>query len=205
MWISIYWCATRRFFLLPRILSGLGFDADVPEAAILAGKIPGEYLFKRAGVQQIVGTSHGAYLSLLPAPHAGRGLFTRRRRVLCWMCREVPALCLEDETWCSTASMARSISGERLMWPADIAAIVARHPEIAWERVRNAARDVGAERMVHVGLLLAESLLGVPVPAEMAAKASADGAARDLVRQVESWLPAAGYKPPPLHQRAMFG
>jgi len=32
---------------------------------------------------------------------------------------------------------------ERLMWPADIAAIVARHPEIAWERVRQAARSVG--------------------------------------------------------------
>lgn len=33
---------------------------------------------------------------------------------------------------------------------------------------------------------------------------NADGAVRDLVRQVEGWLPTAGYNPPPLSQRAMF-
>jgi hypothetical protein len=58
--------------------------------------------------------------------------------------------------------------------------------------------------MVHVGLLLAESLLGVLVPAVMAAKTNADGAARELVRQVESWLSTAGYLPPILYRRTMF-
>ena len=90
------------------------------------------------------------------------------------------------------------------MWPADVAAIVARHPEIAWKSARQAASDVAAERMLNVGLLLGESLLGVPVPAPMAAIARADGAAGDLVRQIESWLPSAGYTPPALAQRAMF-
>jgi hypothetical protein len=46
----------RDTAILPacRILTALGFEGDVPEAAILAGKIPGEYLFKRAGAHQIV-------------------------------------------------------------------------------------------------------------------------------------------------------
>jgi len=194
----------RDAAILPasRILTGLGFEADVPEAAILAGKIPGEYLFKRTGAQQIVELHTEHTFRYYPRPMRIEDLFTRRRRVSLDG-REVPALCLEDELVLNCIHGAKHF-WERLMWPADIAAIVARHPEIAWERVRNAARDVGAERMVHVGLLLAESLLGVPVPAEMAAEASTDGAARDLVGQVESWLPAAGYKPPPLHQRAMF-
>jgi hypothetical protein len=194
----------RDAAILPasRILVALGFEPDVPEAAILAGKIPGEYLFRRAGAQQLVELHTEKTFRYYPRPMRMEDLFKRQRRVPLEG-REVPALCLEDELVLNCIHGAKHF-WERLMWPADIAAIVARHPEIAWERVRQAARDVGAERMVHVGLLLAESLLGVPVPAEMAATANADGAARDLVRQVEVWLPTAGYNPPPLSQRAMF-
>ena len=185
-----------------RTLTALGFEADVPEAAILAGKIPGEYLFQRAGAQQIVELHTEKTFRYYPRPMRIEDLFARQRR-LPLEGRAVPALCLEDELVLNCIHGAKHF-WERLMWPADIAAIVARHPEIAWERVRQAARDAGAERMVHVGLLLAESLLDVPVPAEMAANTNADSVARDLVRQVESWLPTAGYKPPPLLQRAMF-
>ncbi|HWY08087.1 MAG TPA: nucleotidyltransferase family protein [Candidatus Acidoferrales bacterium] len=194
----------RDAAILPasRILTALGFEADVPEAAILAGKIPGEYLFKRAGAQQIVELHTEKTFRYYPRPMRIEDLYGRRRRLLLEG-REVPVLCLEDELVLNCIHGAKHF-WERLMWPADIAAIVARHPEIAWERVRQAARDVGAERMLHVGLLLAESLLGVPVPAEIAATANTDGAARELVRQVESWLPTAGYEPPPLWQRAMF-
>jgi Uncharacterised nucleotidyltransferase len=194
----------RDAAILPacRILTALGFEGDVPEEAILAGKIPGEYLFKRAGAQQIVELHTEKTFRYYPRPMRIEDLFARRRRVTLEG-KEVPSLCLEDELVLNCIHGAKHF-WERLMWPADIAAIVARHPDIAWERVKQAARDVGAERMVHVGLLLAESLLGVPVPAEMAAGAHADGAARKLVKQVEGWLPTAGYLPPPLHRRAMF-
>jgi Uncharacterised nucleotidyltransferase len=194
----------RDAAILPacRILTALGFEADVPESAILAGKIPGEYLFKRAGAQQLVELHTEKTFRYYPRPMRIEDLYARKRR-LPLEGRDVPALCLEDELVLNCIHGAKHF-WERLMWPADIAAIVARHPEIAWERVRQAARDVGAERMLHVGLLLSESLLGVPVPAEMAASTNADGAARELVRQVEGWLPTAGYVPPALLQRAMF-
>ena len=185
-----------------RAITALGFEADVPEAAILAGKIPGEYLFKRTGAQQIVELHTEKTFRFYPRAMRIEDLYARQRRVLLEG-REVPTLCLEDEFVLNCIHGAKHF-WERLMWPADIAAIVARHPEIAWERVREAARDVGAQRMVHVGLLLAESLLGVPVPPAMAASAKADGAASDLVRRVEGWLPTAGYKPPALLQRATF-
>lgn len=192
----------RAILPASRIMTGLGFEADVPEAAILAGKIPGEYLFKRAGAQQLVELHTEKTFRYYPRPMRIEDLYVRQRLVRLEG-RDVPALCLEDELALNCIHGAKHF-WERLMWPADIAAIVARHPEIAWERVRQAARDVGAERMLHVGLLLAESLFGVPVPAEMAATTNPDGAARDLVRQVEGWLPSAGYKPPPLLQRAKF-
>ena len=192
----------RAILPASRILTGLGFEADVPEVAILAGKIPGEYLFKRAGAQQLVELHTEKTFRYYPRPMRIEDLYARQRLVPLEG-RDVPALCLEDELVLNCIHGAKHF-WERLMWPADIAAIVARHPEIAWERVRQAARDVGAGRMLHVGLLLAESLLGVPVPAEMAATTNTDGVARDLVRQVEGWLPTAGYAPPPLFQRAMF-
>jgi hypothetical protein len=185
-----------------RTMTALGFEADVPEAAIIAGKVPGEYLFRRAGAQQIVELHTERTFRYYPFPMRIEDLYARQQRVLLEG-RGIPALCLEDELVLNCIHGAKHF-WERLMWPADIAAIVGRHPEIAWERVWQAAGHVGAERMVNVGLLLAESLLGVPVPAEMAATAKADRAARDLVRQVESWLPTAGYKPPPLPRRAMF-
>jgi hypothetical protein len=192
----------RAILPASRILTGLGFEADVPEAAILAGKIPGEYLFKRSGAQQLVELHSEKTFRYYPRPMRIEDLFSRQR-VVPLEGRDVPALCLEDELVLNCIHGAKHF-WERLMWPADIAAIVARHPEIAWERVRRAARDVGAERMLHVGLLLAESLLGVPVPLEMATTTNTDGPARELVRQVESWLPTAGYEPPPLWRRAMF-
>jgi hypothetical protein len=192
----------RAILPASRIMTTLGFEADVPEAAILSGKIPGEYLFKRAGAQQIVELHTEKTFRYYPRPMRIEDLFARRRRVPLEG-REIPALCLEDELVLNCIHGAKHF-WERLMWPADIAAIVARHPEIDWEGVRRAARDAGAERMVHVGLLLAESLLGVPVPAEMTANTNADSAARELARQVEGWLPSAGYKPPPLRQRAIF-
>jgi len=194
----------RDAAILPacRILTALGFEADVPESAILAGKIPGEYLFKRAGAQQLVELHTEKTFRYYPRPMRIEDLYTRKRHMPLEG-RDVPALCLEDELVLNCIHGAKHF-WERLMWPADIAAIMARHPEIAWERVRQAARDVGAERMLHVGLLLSESLLGVAVPAEMAASANTDGAARELVRQVVGWLPTAGYVPPALLQRAMF-
>jgi putative nucleotidyltransferase-like protein len=194
----------RDAAILPasRILAALGFKAEVPERAILAGKIPGEYLFKLAGAQRVVDLHTERTFRYYPRPMRIEDLFARHRRVRIES-REVPALSLEDELVLNCIHGAKHF-WERLMWPADIAAIVARQPEIAWDRVRQAANDVGAERMVHVGLLLAESLLGVPVPAEMAAATGKDGAARELVRQVESWLPTAGYRAPSLRQRAIF-
>lgn len=194
----------RHEVILPasQIMTALGFEADVPEEAIRAGKIPGEYLFKRPGTQQIVELHTEKTFRYYPRPMRIADLYARQRRMPLDG-REVPALSLEDELVLNCIHGAKHF-WERLMWPADVAAIVARHPEIVWERARKAAEDVGAGRMLRAGLLLAESLLGVPVPAAMAASANADGVAKDLVRQIKSWLPGAGYAPPALRQRAMF-
>jgi hypothetical protein len=185
-----------------RIMTALGYEADVPEAAILAGKIPGEYLFARPGTRQMVELHTPGTFRYYPRPMRVEDLFARRRRIALDG-KEIPALSLEDEFLLNCIHGAKHF-WERLMWPADIAALVVRHAELDWPRARQAARDVGAERMLHVGLLLSESLLGVPVPQSMASSAHKDSNAKELVRQIKGWLPYAGYRPPRLAQRAMF-
>jgi Uncharacterised nucleotidyltransferase len=185
-----------------QIMTALGFEADVPEQAIRAGKIPGEYLFGRPGTRQIVELHTEKTFRYYPRPMRIADLYDRQRRVLLDG-KEIPTLSLEDEFVLNCIHGAKHF-WERLMWTADIAAMVVRCPEIEWDRTRQAASDVGAERMLSVALLLAESLLGVSVPAAMAASAKADGTARQLVAQIQGWMPGAGYTPPPLPQRAMF-
>lgn len=194
----------RDTSILPatRIISGSGFEADVPEEAIRAGKIPGEYLFTRPDSPQMVELHTERTFRYYPRLMRIEDLFARQRRVSLEG-REVCALSLEDEFVLNCIHGAKHF-WERLMWSADVAAMVTRHPEISWDRATQAACDVGAERMLRVGLLLAEYLLGVPVPAAMAKGAHADNTGRDLVRQIETWLPHAGHLPPALAQRALF-
>jgi hypothetical protein len=63
---------------------------------------------------------------------------------------------------------------------ADIAAIVARHPEIDWRSLQQYASDVGADRMIDVALQLARILLNVPLPREMEDRVKRDTAALKL-------------------------
>ena len=185
-----------------QIMAALEFDADVPEAAIRAGKIPGEYLFSRPGTRQMIELHTEKTFRYYPQPMRVEDLFARQRRVLVHG-KEIPALSLEDEFVLNCIHGAKHF-WERLMWPADVAAIVVRHPELDWRRAQTAAADVGAERLLCVALLLSESLLGVAVPAEMAGAVNADNSAKALVRQIKGWLPYAGYMAPPLFQRAVF-
>lgn len=193
----------RHEAILPawQIITGSGFEADVAEQAIRAGRIPGEYLFTRPDTPQMIELHTDKTFRYYPRPMRIGDLFARQRRVSLDG-KEVPALSLEDEFVLNCIHGAKHF-WERLMWPADIAAMTVRHPEISWEHVAQAAKDVGAERMVRVALLLGEHLLGAALPEEMAG-ARDDLTAKDLVRQIESWLPSGGYAPPALPQRAMF-
>jgi hypothetical protein len=185
-----------------RLMGKLQFEAKVPEAVIRAGKIPGEYQFARLGTQQIVELHTENTLRYYPRPMPIAELFARQRRLVLEG-KEIPAFRLEDEFVFDCIHGTKDF-WERLMWPADIAGMVMRHPQFNWAAVRQAGQQVGAERMVRVALLLAESLLGAPVPAAMAEETHNDATASNLVQQIEGWMPSAGYAPPSLKQRAMF-
>ena len=90
------------------------------------------------------------------------------------------------------------------MWVADVAAMVAGDARLNWEVVAKSAREVGAERMVHVALRLVQDLLNTEIPAEMAAEFTKDRATAQISARIKTWLPYAGFAPPGLMQRALF-
>jgi putative nucleotidyltransferase-like protein len=173
----------------------LGFEPAFPLAAIHAGKIPGEYLFRRSGTQHIIELHTERSFRYYPVPLPLKDFFVPPRLVALDG-RDVPVLSLEDELVLNCIHGAKHF-WERLMWLADIAAIVSRHPELHWQRAKQYAAGVGAVRMLCLALQLS-------VPAPLAAEVARDAAVRRLSLQVAQWLPLAGFAPPALWKRAAF-
>ena len=184
------------------LLSESGYTSVLSMDSIADSSIPGEYIFQRPGTDFLleIHTERSFRYFPRPLPIAD---FLQRRATVAMDGRDIPALSLEDEFVLLSVHGAKHF-WERLMWIADVAALVVNCPRIDWHRVRTTAAGVGAERMVRVALLLAERTLGVPIPAAIKAEVAADPACLRIVKKIESWLPFAGQEPPALLQRALF-
>jgi hypothetical protein len=192
----------KHIELATQQLLAMGFAADVPESLVRAGKIPGEYLFNRPGAKHVIELHTERTFRYYPKRMPIEQLFAGSRPVLLDG-REVPALSFEDEFVLDCVHGAKHF-WERLMWVSDIAALIDNHPEIDWDKARGFASEAGAERMLRVGVLLGELLFRIKLPAVMANEIRRDLACGELCRQIQEWLPYAGYTPPPLRRRAMF-
>ena len=79
---------------------------------------------------------------------------------------------------------------EKLIWLADVAELVGSNPQLDWEHVLDQARRAGGLRMLLLGVVLANRLLGTTIPPGLepsltrdpAVERIADGIGRDLVR-----------------------
>lgn len=179
-----------------------GYRAQVSLSAVDAGKIPGQYLFNKPDSNLLIELHNDFTLRYFPRRLPIEKFFERQIRVPLDG-REAPALSVEDELVLICIHGAKHL-WERLIWIADVAALVSRQSGIDWERVKESAHEVGAERMVHTGLRLASDLLRTQLPNEVLALVVADAVATRLARQVQKWLPAAGDAPPGLFERAAF-
>jgi hypothetical protein len=184
------------------LLLAAGYRAAVPLAAIEAGKIPGQYLFSKPDSNLLLELHNDLTLRYFPRRLPLETWFERQVHVRLDS-REVPALSLEDELVLICVHGAKHL-WERLMWIADVAALVSRQANLDWERAMFSAKGVGARRMLHVGLGLSQALLNLRLPEPVAAMVNSDKAAANLTRQILGWLPAAGFAPPGLFERAAF-
>lgn len=73
---------------------------------------------------------------------------------------------------------------EQLRWICDVAELIRAHPDLDWDAVVGRARQVGAERMLLLGLLLAADLLAARPPSEIIGRAEGDPVVVALARTV---------------------
>lgn len=81
-----------------------------------------------------------------------------------------------------------AIPWEGLNWIGDVAELFAARPELDWGRVTEQARQLGSQRMLHLGLRLARDLLDAPLSAAIQEKVEADRPAAALAARVRTYL-----------------
>lgn len=184
------------------LMLAAGYQAAVSLNAIDAGKIPGQYLFSKPDSNLLVEFHNDLTLRYFPRPLPIEDFFARQIRVRL-NAHEVPAPCVEDELVLICVHGAKHF-WERLSWIADVAGLVSRQTNIDWERASSSARAVEAEHLLHTGLRLVVDVLRAELPEWIAARVRQDVVAARLGARVMRWLPAAGYAPPGLFERAAF-
>lgn len=179
-----------------------GYEAGVSLSAIDSGKIPGQYLFSKPDSKLLVELHNDSTLRYFPRPLPIEEFFARQVRVRIDS-TEVPAPCVEDELVLICVHGAKHF-WERLSWIADVAGLISQQTEIDWERAASTAKEVGAKHLLHTGLRLAADVLHAKLPEAISSRVHEDTAAAKLATRVLRWLPAAGYAPPGLFERASF-
>jgi hypothetical protein len=180
----------------------LGYQPRVPLSAIDATKIPGEYAFQKAGTHLLVEFHTERTLRYHPRPLLIEKVFERRASVTIDG-RDVPALSLEDELVLICVHGAKHF-WERLMWIADVAALISSEQPPDWNRAMAAAREVGAERILRLGLRLALDLLRAELPAQVEATVRSNHTVSKLAAQIESRLAFQEPRGIGILQRAAF-
>jgi hypothetical protein len=183
-------------------MAGMGFDPDIPVRLVRTDKILGQYLFRRIGTSRIVELHTELAFRHYPRPMRIEEMIGRKRQVLLDG-REVPALSLYDEVMLDCVHGGKDF-WERLMWVSDVAALLTRYPEIDWQQVRQVADEVGARRMLFVGLQLACATFGIAMPNSIAEAIQQDRATEALCAKIQRWLPYAGHSPQPVATRAIY-
>ena len=184
------------------VLLGRGYQAAVPLSAIDGGKIPGQYLFSKPDAKLMVELHNDFTLRYFPRRLPLEEFFERRIFVRLDT-HESPALAVEDELVFICIHGAKHL-WERLLWIADVAALVTRQSGIDWQETKKTAKKVGAERMLHTGLRVASDLLHASLPDAVLADVQADAGAGKLAACVCSWLGAANNSTPSIVARAAF-
>jgi hypothetical protein len=192
----------KDIFRATEIMIADGFEAAIPLEAIKAGKIPGQYFFGQRESKLIVELHNEFTLRYFPRRLPLEKLFSRQTFVQIDG-REVPTLCVEDMLVLICIHGAKHF-WDRLMWIADVAALVTWQTEMDWELVYAAAGDVGAERMVNTGLCLAARMLRMKLPAEVLKSVEEDRVAGRLAKQIAESLSDSGETASGLLGRALF-
>lgn len=75
---------------------------------------------------------------------------------------------------------------KHLIWICDVAQVLRRHPDIKWTEVVGRARQLGCQRILLLGLHLAHSMMGAPLPDEVSRRVQAEPGLHSLEIEVRT-------------------
>ena len=183
-------------------MTSRGYEPKVPLSAISAGKVPGEYVFRWPNTNRRIELHTEQTLRYFPRPLPIEEFFKRKVR-LSFDAHTMPALCTEDELLLDCIHSAKHF-WERFMWIADVAALVSRQKDIDWDRAFLTARQVGGERMLALGLLLAAETFQIKLPEEIEKVIRSDQGAQRLAAEIARQLLSVKFTRRTLLERASF-
>ena len=187
---------------LTQTMVNLGYQPRIPLTAIHAQKGTGEYAFRKAGTDALVEFHTERTLRHHPSRLPIETVFARSTSITIDG-RDVPVLSLEDELVLICVHGAKHF-WERLMWIADVAALMWSLNPPDWNRAMAAAREVHAERIVRLGLRLASDLLGAKLSPQIESSVRADRTVAKLAAQIKASLASPSSPPMGVLHRAMF-
>jgi hypothetical protein len=186
------------------LMSKLGYEAHLllPSASQINQRVPGQYVFTRDAERTLVEIHTERTLRYFPIPLDVDALIGRLEpvsvggRTLLSLSVEdaLPALCVH----------ASKHFWERISWIADIAELAQIDRGVNWELTLARARFLGAERMLLLGLHLANSVLGAPLTESVLRRMHADRAVSLLGGHVHRQLSCGTGETPGVARRAMF-
>jgi hypothetical protein len=73
---------------------------------------------------------------------------------------------------------------ERFSWMADVSELIQASPTLDWAKVLTIAESLHATRILYLGLALAQTVLGAPLPAQVAETVQSDHVAQALTQEI---------------------
>jgi hypothetical protein len=186
------------------LMNKLGYEAHLilPPASQIDQRIPGQYVFTRDAGRILAEIHTERTLRYFPIPLDMDDLIGRLEPIpICG--RSLLTFSVEDALPLLCVHASKHF-WERISWIADIAELVQIGRRVEWELVVTRASSLGAERMLLLGLHLANDVLNAPLPERVFRRVQGDRAVRFLGDYVRRQLSDGVGETPPVAQRAAF-
>jgi hypothetical protein len=164
----------------------LGYRARFPQILSNNSKtalVPGEYNYRDEKRRAVVELHTDLTLRHFPViPEIDR--FAQRLNNVMVAGHEVPTFAPEDLLPVLCVHGSKDF-WERISWVADIAELIQRQADLDWDAAFRTAESLRVERMLHLGLALADDLLQAPMPVEIRKRVRDDSDALSVAREVK--------------------
>jgi hypothetical protein len=164
----------------------LGYRARFPQILSKNSKtalVPGEYNYRDEKRRAVVELHTDLTLRHFPViPDIDR--FAQRLNNVMVAGHEVPTFAPDDLLPVLCVHGSKDF-WERISWVADIAELIQRQTDLDWDAAFRTAESLRVERMLHLGLALADDLLQAPMPVEIRKRVRDDSEALSVAREVK--------------------